>query len=140
MKCKKCGSERIVKNGLRRSKPCFLCKNCGHQFTIEQEKYNKFDKYIVQCLYSQNTRYKLINKFINAKLQITHIAKILDCNYTTLYCWIDFFTDIKPEKSKKLLEYLKHRKNGKDICGLLFPNEVSFQPSENLLSITKHKK
>lgn len=142
MKCKMCGCERIVKNGLRRGKQCYLCKNekCGHQFTSEKAKYNDLDKYIAQCLYSQNTRYKQINKFINCQLRITHIAKLLDCKYTTLYDWLNTFSNERVRKSKKLLLYLRNRKNGRDICGLLFPDEVSFQPSNKLLAIIKHKK
>lgn len=142
MKCKMCGCERIVKNGFRRGKQCFLCKNekCGHQFTSEIAKYSSIDKYIAQCLYSQNTRYKLINKFINSELRITHIAKILNCKYTTLYGWLNPFANLKVVKNKKLLTYLKNKTNGRDIYGLLFPDEVPFQPSKKLLEIIKHKK
>ncbi len=32
MKCPQCGSEQINKNGHRRGKQNFLCKNCGRQF------------------------------------------------------------------------------------------------------------
>ena len=43
MKCTKCKSDRIVKNGKRQGQQCYKCKGCGRQFTgdmsfIEREK------------------------------------------------------------------------------------------------------
>jgi putative transposase len=35
MKCKYCGSERIVKNGRVREKQSYLCKSCGHRFYLD---------------------------------------------------------------------------------------------------------
>ena len=35
MKCRKCGSEKNVKNGKRDGVQCFKCKDCGFQFTKE---------------------------------------------------------------------------------------------------------
>ena len=40
MKCKRCGTEKIVKNGKKDKKQNYLCKGCGHQFISE---------YIVSC-------------------------------------------------------------------------------------------
>ena len=33
LRCKRCGSEEQVKNGLMRGKPRYLCKGCGLNFT-----------------------------------------------------------------------------------------------------------
>ena len=33
LRCKRCGSEEYVKNGLMRGKQRFLCKSCGLNFT-----------------------------------------------------------------------------------------------------------
>ena len=33
LRCKRCGSEQQVKNGLMRSKPRYLCKACSLNFT-----------------------------------------------------------------------------------------------------------
>lgn len=33
VQCGKCGSIRVVKNGIKRQKQAFLCKDCGHKFT-----------------------------------------------------------------------------------------------------------
>jgi len=33
MKCKYCGSEKVVKNGSAKGQPIFKCKDCGHRFT-----------------------------------------------------------------------------------------------------------
>ncbi|NJK29690.1 MAG: TetR/AcrR family transcriptional regulator [Acaryochloris sp. RU_4_1] len=40
MKCPHCQSERLSKNGHRRGKQCYRCKNCGKQF-VENPKYSK---------------------------------------------------------------------------------------------------
>ena len=36
MICKRCGSNKISKNGKRKKKQCYLCGECGHQFTSER--------------------------------------------------------------------------------------------------------
>ena len=141
MKCKRCGSENIIRYGPRRGKQCYWCKNCGHQFTNEISKYNDFDKYIAICLYYKNTRYKLINKFIKAELRLSHIAKILNAKYSTVDYWVNTGKkNIEKVELLELIEYLKKRENGKDILGLLFPNKVRYQPSETLLKIIKRQK
>ena len=33
LRCKRCGSEEYVKNGMMRGKQRFLCKGCGLNFT-----------------------------------------------------------------------------------------------------------
>jgi len=118
MKCKKCGSENIIKYGSRRGKPCYLCKNekCGHQFTSETAKYNDYDKYIAIKLYDEYTYYKRVHNFIKTELYLSHIAKILNIKYSTVDYWVHNsykyhfeFTD------NELIEYLITRKNGKDI-------------------------
>ena len=37
MECPRCKSERIVKNGRRKDKQNYLCRNCGRQFLNEYE-------------------------------------------------------------------------------------------------------
>ena len=140
MKCKKCESEIIVKNGLRRGKPCFLCKNCGHQFTNENTKYNDFDKYIAVLLYTKYTRFKKKNNFINKELRLSHITKLLNLNYTTVDYWVNYGRkSVKKVELSDLVKYIKKRENGSDILGLLFPDEVKIQPSEKLLEIIQRK-
>ena len=38
MKCRKCGSDKNVKNGKRDGSQCYKCKGCGFQFTRETPK------------------------------------------------------------------------------------------------------
>lgn len=141
MKCKECESTNIVKNGLRRGKPCFKCKDCGHQFTNETSKYNKYDKYIAILLYQKYTSYKRVSSFIKTELRLSHIAKLLDHKYTTVYFWVGKGRkDNKIVSPKDLYTYIKNHKNGRDIYGLLCPNKVRYQPSEKLLEIIKYKK
>ncbi len=141
MICKKCKSDRIVKNGLRRGKPCYLCKNCGHQFTSETAKYNNYDKYIAILLDKKYTDCKRINCFIDTELRLSHIAKLLDKKYTTVYFWVGKGKKAdKKVSTKHLMEYIKNHKYGRDIYGLLCPDKVTYQPSKRLLEIIKHKK
>lgn len=140
MKCKRCGSENIVKNGSRRGKPCFLCKNCKHQFTSEKiipDKYNDYDRYIAKFLERKYRYNKSVHPFIHRPLTIKTIAKILNVNYTTVHYWI--IGNIPQIDIKGLIDYIKHRENGKDILGLMFPDKVKYQASEKLLEIVKRK-
>jgi len=139
MKCKKCGSEKIVKNGLRRGKPCFLCKNkdCGHQFTNEVEKYNDYDKYIAKKLYEDYIWNKTKNEFIKTELRLTYVARLLNHKYTTVSQWV--VTKQKEKNTKELVNYLKKRENGLDILGLLYPDKVHYKPSDKLLEMIKKK-
>lgn len=143
MKCKRCQSENIVKNGLRRGKPCYFCKDCKHQFTSEKPiapKYNDCDKYIAILLDKYYIHYKKIHPFIHTTLTTSHVAKLLGIKYSTVYYW----TNVGKKRDKKieakqLIQYIKNRENGKDILGLLFPNKVNYKASEKLLKIVKRK-
>ncbi len=143
MKCKRCESEKIVKNGLRRGKPCYLCKDCGHQFTsetAEQEKYNKYDKYIARYFYKNFVDTKKIHPFVNTKPQLIFISKLLNQDYLTVYHWAEKEANLKGIEPNEVVLYLRKHENGRDIYGLLFPQKAHFQPSEKLLNIIRHKK
>jgi len=51
MKCKKCGSEALMKNGKRNGKQCYLCKDCRHQFISEFGRYSKTVKKMAVSLH-----------------------------------------------------------------------------------------
>lgn len=140
MKCKKCGEENIIKYGSRRGKPCFLCKDCGHQFISfilpPPSKYSDYDKYIAIKLYYRFTYYKSIHPFIKTELRVTHIAKMLNIKYSTVDYWIKHSYNFdKKFTPKEIIQYLVTRENGTDIAGLLYPTRVKFTPSKKLLNI-----
>jgi|GEM_PF-5572026 len=127
MKCKKCSSENIIKYGLRRGKPCFLCNDCEHQFTSEKLKFNVFDKYIAVEL---NRKYScfIVSRSRQYPLRITDIAKLLGHNYTTVNYWIQHSKEKIATPSKvEMIEYLNGHKNGFEIIYLLYLSESAKQ-------------
>ena len=51
--CPKCKSSQTKKNGFRRQKQCYLCKNCGRQFVLNPtpQGYNSEDKQVCLKMY-----------------------------------------------------------------------------------------
>ena len=80
IKCKRCGSEKIVKNGIANGEQQYLCKNCRHQFISELDRYNKHDEQIVITLYCYGMSFRTI-------------ASIMFVNYTTVYRWVKRFAE-----------------------------------------------
>jgi transposase-like protein len=78
MKCKLCGSERIVKNGLREKVQCYLCKDCRHQFTSEFGRHDDRDEKMAVSLRS-------------AGLSFGTIAALFGVNGSTVYRWVKNF-------------------------------------------------
>ena len=125
MECKRCGKSNIVKNGSRRGKPCFLCKDCRHQFTridyakiSEQER--DFEKYAAILLIK--------------KISLTQIAKLLGRKLTTVDYWVGRGKgSLSQIDKKKFIKYLTKRENGSDILYLL--GKPNTKPSENLLKL-----
>ena len=75
MKCKRCGSKEILKNGKRKGKQCYLCKCCRHQFTSETERKRLRDVEIAVSLYCLGLSFRTI-------------AKLLYVHNTTVMRWI----------------------------------------------------
>lgn len=141
MKCNECESDNIVKNGLRRGVQCFLCKDCGHQFTNDKKRYSNCDIYLALLLYTKYVKDKKYSDFIHSELRLIHIAKLLDCKYTTVYFWVHrkHIANIKVSR-EDLIMHLKNHKRRRDILGLLYSNKVKYQPSAVLLDIVKQHK
>lgn len=65
--CPKCGGVKIVKNGNRKGRQCYKCKECNRQFTLKQNKYSPELKYIVCLLCKRKQQYRLIAYFFKVK-------------------------------------------------------------------------
>ena len=73
MVCKRCGSSEVKKNGLRRKKQCYLCRDCHHQFTNEKGyEQEKKTAVLLYCL----------------GLSFTSIAQVLFVHPTTVMRWV----------------------------------------------------
>lgn len=96
MKCPKCSSQQIVKNGrIHNGKPKFKCKSCGRQFV--QDPQNK--------VISPETK-SLINKLLLEKLPLAGIARVsgvserwLQSYVNQLYQQVPHQAQLKAKKS-----------------------------------------
>lgn len=78
-KCKKCGSECVVKNGIVRNKQRYLCKECGLNFVIGDERTNASiaaKKALLILLYSMG------------KISFNMLGKIFKMYPSQVYRWI----------------------------------------------------
>jgi len=75
MKCKRCGSEEIVKNGKKDKKQNYLCKGCKHQFISEHGRHTEQEEKVAILLYCLG-------------LSFTAIGKLLHYHTSTIMRWI----------------------------------------------------
>ena len=78
--CRACGSENNVKWGNRRGKQCYMCKDCGFQFTREDERRDEKTVLRAVALYCSGFSYRTIGKLLNY-------------HNTTIMKWIGRFAD-----------------------------------------------
>jgi len=93
MKCKKCGSEKIVKNGKKEKKQNYLCKNCKHQFVNEYGRHTEQEEKLSVLLYCMG-------------LSMTAIGKILHYHTSTIMRWIRRYAQAncrKPEPKGEIV-------------------------------------
>ena len=88
MKCRKCGSEKSVKNGQHLGKQRYKCKECGFQFTQEQPKGKDVQS---KCL--------AVILYLNG-LSFRAIAKIVKVSHKAVYDWVRSFGIETYEKPK----------------------------------------
>lgn len=77
MKCPECGSEKINKNGHRRGKQNFLCKNCGRQFISDYSPRG----------YPKEVKENCIKMYVNGN-GFRGIERITDVNHNTVINWV----------------------------------------------------
>ena len=110
MSCKRCGSDRSVKNGLMRGKQRHLCKDCGLNFTDTPARGKPLAlKAAAVLLYVSG-------------LSMNRTAKLLGVSTPTIQAWLEQFAAAyaqKPEpegravviKLDEMWHYLKKRPN-----------------------------
>ena len=86
MKCKRCKSEKISKNGRRKGKQCYLCCECRHQFTSESGRHTPQEENIAVLLYCLG-------------LSFTAIAQVLFVHPSTILRWVRKYAQENCEKS-----------------------------------------
>lgn len=77
MKCPHCGSEQFQKNGHRRGRQNYRCKDCSRQFV---EAY-------VQRGYSDDTKQICIRMY-RSGLTLREIERLTGISHSTVYNWV----------------------------------------------------
>ena len=88
MKCPKCTSEHIRKNGHRSGKQNYLCKNCGRQFV---ESYS-------QRGYSEDAKQICLKMHQNG-LGFREIERLTGISHNTIINWVRQ-AELSPDESK----------------------------------------
>lgn len=76
MKCPKCSSSKIFKNGYRRGKQCFRCRKCGRQFVLNPKK-QPYPLIKQLCL----------KMYLNG-MGLRGIERVTEIHHTTIMNWI----------------------------------------------------
>ena len=79
IRCKKCGSEKYVKNGKARGDQKYLCKECGCNFIEGDRRTNeKIQARKAMC----------IMFYATGRMSINKIAKMFNMYWSLVYRWI----------------------------------------------------
>jgi transposase-like protein len=88
IQCWKCGSIRVVKNGIKRAKQAYICRDCGRRFTewglLKGSRYTPEMVSLTLDLYFSGMSLRKIARTVNS-----HYG--LKLGYATIYRWIQKF-------------------------------------------------
>lgn len=84
--CKRCRSERIIKNGFRDQKQCYLCRDCRHQFVSERGWHTPQEEKAAVLLFCFG-------------LSLTAIARVLLVHPSTVMRWVRKYAKDGDKKS-----------------------------------------
>ena len=120
LRCKRCGSEEHVKNGLMRAKQRYLCKGCGLNFTDTPARGKPLALKVVAVL------------LYVSGLSMNRTAKLLGVATSTVQAWLEQFAAAyaqKPEPEGRAVvieldemgHYLKksHSRSGSGRLGIV---------------------
>ncbi|XGB40353.1 MAG: IS1 family transposase [Cyanobacteria bacterium LVE1205-1] len=85
MKCPKCGSEHIRKNGIQKGKQNHICAECGRQFINPSEQTKAFP---------ETTKQTCLKMYLNG-MGFRAIERVMGVHHTTVIDWVK-------QKGKKL--------------------------------------
>ena len=94
LRCKRCGSESHVKNGLMRGKQRYLCRSCGLNVTDTPASGKPLAMKAARC------RAALCQRAVDDERQRRSIAKLLGVSTPTVQAWMERFAEVyahKPE-------------------------------------------
>jgi transposase-like protein len=88
MECPECKSEKINKNGQKRGKQNYICKECGRQF-IDR-------KYKQQLGYPQEIQQQCLSMYVNG-MGFRSIGRVVGIHHTTIIDWVKKVGEILPD-------------------------------------------
>ena len=138
MNCPKCQSNQIRKNGHRRDKQNYQCKNCGRQF---------LDFYSTKG-YSSTIKEECLKMYVNG-LGFRAIERVKGVNHNTVIRWVKQVANLIPEPPENYeipevgeideLQTFVGKKKIKSGCGLwLTTNVQTFQSGIQEIEVQKH--
>src|SRR4028118_473287 len=77
MECLYCNSSQTIKNGHRKGRQCYKCKQCGRQFL---EFYRPWQ-------YSNDVKQRCIKMYLNG-MGLRGIERVTEIHHTTVMHWI----------------------------------------------------
>ena len=87
MKCPRCGSSHISKNGIKRGNQNHLCVDCGRQFVANPKKHRG---------YSDSVRKLCLKMTVNG-MGFRGIERVTDIHHTTVLKWVQQVGDLLPD-------------------------------------------
>lgn len=97
MKCPKCNSSEKCKDGWVLGRQRFLCKSCGHRYSVEKKSDVK----------SAETRKLALQMYLEG-LGFRAIGRILNINYATVYYWVkEWGSQVELPKSETSVEVIE---------------------------------
>ena len=97
--CGKCGSIRVVKNGIKREKQAFVCRDCGHKFTeqalIRGSHYSPEMVSLTLDLYFSGTSLRKTARILNDHFDLT-------LSNSSVFRWIQKFVPMITEYAQSL--------------------------------------
>jgi transposase-like protein len=99
VQCAKCGSIRVVKNGIKRQKQAYICRDCGHKFTektmLRGSRYTPEMVSLTLDLYFSGTSLRKTARILN-----NHFGT--NVGNATIYKWIQKFVPRISEYARTL--------------------------------------
>jgi transposase-like protein len=103
VQCNKCGSIRVVKNGIKCQKQAYICRDCGHRFTkqglLRGSRYSPEMVSLTLDLYFSGTSLRKTARILNSHFG-TNVGN------ATIYKWIQKFIPKVSEYAKTLTREL----------------------------------
>ncbi len=99
VQCAKCGSIRVVKNGTKRGRQAFVCRDCGHKFTekamLKGSRYTPEMVSLTLDLYFSGTSLRKTARILNDHFGLT-------LGNATVFRWIQKFVPMISEYAQSL--------------------------------------